>query len=70
MAKISVDLMGEKPDKVSVDCFTIPDSGICITIKTVESQVEIDIPEKVHERLIDSLLRTKKQLSPDSLSGS
>jgi hypothetical protein len=41
MAKIPVDLMAEEFREGSVVYFTIPGPGVCISVKTDRSEVEI-----------------------------
>ena len=55
MAKILLDLMGEAYREVEVNCFTIPGSGVCITVKTDRTEVELDLPDTVFERLVRSV---------------
>lgn len=47
MAKISLDLMGETHREAKTNCFTIPGPGVCISVKTDKSEVELDLPDAV-----------------------
>lgn len=55
MAKVTLDLMGEEFKEGLIDCFTIPGPGVCISIKTDKSEIEIDIPKGIHEGLMEGL---------------
>lgn len=55
MAKISINLMGGTPERVEVNCFTIPGPGVCLTIKTPEGAVEIDLPEKIWAMVMEHM---------------
>ena len=55
MAKVSLDLMGETYREAEVTCFTIPGLGVCISVKTDRSEVELDLPDALFEKLITSI---------------
>ena len=60
MAKISLDLMGETYQEIEITCFTIPGPGVCISVKTERSEVELDMPDAVFEKLKKSMAGLKK----------
>ncbi len=60
MAKISLDLMGETYQGIEVNCFTIPGPGVCISVKTDRSEVELDMPDTVFEKLKKSMAELKE----------
>lgn len=55
MAKISIDLMGEAGETIEVTCFTLPNPGVCLTIKTGGNIVEIDLPEKIYAAVMQEI---------------
>ncbi len=61
MPKISLDLMGETYRETEVTCFTIPGPGVCISIKTDRSEVEVDLPEELFGKLKESIAGIKKE---------
>jgi hypothetical protein len=64
MAKISVDLMGDTAQKVEVTCFTTPQSGVCLTIRTAANVVEIDLPEKTYAMVKERIGRSEVVIEP------
>jgi len=60
MAKISLDLMGEAYREAEVNCFTIPGFGVCVSVKTDRSEVELDLPDAVFEKLVENIAGLKK----------
>ena len=55
MAKVSLDLMGETYRDAEINCFTIPGPGVCISVETEKSEVELDLPDAVFEKLVKSI---------------
>ena len=52
MAKVSIDLMGEEWRESRVECFTLPSQGVCLSLKTDKTEIEIDLPEALFKRLM------------------
>ena len=61
MAKISLDLMGETYRDAEVNCFTIPGFGVCVSVKTDKSELELDLPDAVFEKLVTNILDLRKK---------
>ena len=57
MAKVTIDLMGEEWKESQIEFFTIPSRGVCISIKTDKTEVEIDLPEAVYNRVMAGLTK-------------
>jgi hypothetical protein len=61
VAKISLDLMGETYREAEVNCFTIPGPGVCVSIKTDRTEVELDLPDMVFEKLVKGIAGLQKK---------
>jgi hypothetical protein len=53
--------MGEEWKESQVDWFTIPGKGVCLSLKTDKTELEIDLPQEIFQRLMAGL--TKNQPS-------
>jgi hypothetical protein len=60
MAKISLDFMGETYREAETNCFSLPGPGVCISVKTDKSEVELNLPDAVFEKLMQSIAGLKK----------
>ena len=58
--RLSLDLMGETYREAETNCLTIPGPGVCISVKTDRSEVELDLPDAIFEKLLKSIEALKE----------